>query len=108
MAERAARNERLIEENLARGRAQAAAKAKELEAAEEETETARVARRRAEIEEEFGKAFASKLETPLTYDSSKPYVPVVLQSGNFVECGACDKEARPGKKYCTDCAEYEG
>jgi hypothetical protein len=124
MAERAARNERLIEENLARGRAQAAAKAKELEAEAElaakqarkevltalplpdDDEPYRVARRKAEIEAVTGMDI-EKFETPLTFDPTKPYVPVVLQSGNFVECGACEKEARPGKKFCEACKEWE-
>lgn len=35
------------------------------------------------------------------------YTANVLQAGNFVACAACEKEARPGKKYCEDWTNSE-
>lgn len=46
---------------------------------------------------------AASLETV----TAGTYTANVLQAGNFEECGACDKEARPGKKYCEDWAKHE-
>ena len=42
-----------------------------------------------------------------TYTSVTSGPPVILAPGAFEECAACDKEARPGLKYCEDCKEYE-
>lgn len=88
MAARAARIEAEIDANLARGREQQ----KALEATQPVTDAA------VEVPK----------ETPLTFEYEAPYVPTITQPGEgFVECGACNKEARPGMKFCEDCKGFE-